>query len=577
MAVNKISLRIGGPAGRGIMNTGLMFAKCCSRIGLHVFDYIEYPSLIKGGHNTYVVRAEDEPIYCQVKGTDILIALDEPSIHIHREELNAQSIVIYDEKAVHENIAGLSNCHRIPLPMKELLQEAHGKELMANTVCLGAALGIMDYPLAVAEGVVRDAFGEKKDAIVEENLAALRLGFTYAREHFAALNHYRLTPIPNAPKRMVLTGNEAIALGAVSAGLTFYAAYPMTPASSILHTLAGWQERHNIVVKHAEDEISVANMTVGAAFAGARAMCATSGGGFALMNETLSLAGITETPAVFVEVTRGGPGTGIPTFTEQSDLKFVLNSGHGDFPLFVVAPGDVEEAFRLTGEAFNAAERYHTPTVILSDKYLGESHKSAEFFNERVPIDRGPLLREAPEHYLRYPLDGRAVTPRTIPGVPNGFFLANSDEHDPFGYSTEEIDIRNAQMEKRMRKLEEFAREMPQPVLRGPPLADLTIISWGSTKGPIMEALKHLEREGLSVNFLHLTWIQPFPRATVRRILSNAKRTLIIENNYSGQMQGVIKEQTGIDIQHAMRRYDGRPFFFEDICSRVKDILRGGQ
>ncbi len=577
MAVNKISLRIGGPAGRGIMNTGLMFAKCCSRIGLHVFDYIEYPSLVKGGHNTYLVRAEDEPVHCQIRMVDILIALDEQTVDRHRDELRPDSILIYDEKVVHDDVARQTGCHRVALPMKELLQEAHGKDLMANTVCLGAALGLMRYPLAQAEGVVRDAFGKKESAVVIENQNALRLGYDYAQQHFAGLTAYRLEP-REAPKRMVLTGNEAIALGALSAGLTFYAAYPMTPASAILHTLAAWQERHGIVVKQAEDEISVANMTVGAAFAGARAMCATSGGGFALMNETLSLAGITETPAVFVEVMRAGPGTGVPTFTEQADLSFVLNSGHGDFPLFVVAPGDVEDAFYLTAEALNAAERWHTPVVILSDKYLGESHKSADFFDQhRVPIDRGPLLREAPPGYRRYPLDGRVVTPRTIPGVPKGFFLANSDEHDPYGYSTEEIDLRNAQMEKRMRKLEAFAREMPQPILRGPADAELTIIGWGSTKGPILEAMRHLVRDGLRVNYLQLTWLQPFPAATVRRILTAARRTLIVENNYSGQMERLIREQTGLTIDHHLRRYDGRPFFFEDLCAHIKSIVRGEQ
>lgn len=558
------------------MNTGLMFSKACARIGLHVFDYIEYPSLIKGGHNTYVVRAEDEEIHSQVANTDILIALDEPTIRIHRDELSGNSVVIYDEQQVHENVAKEIPCHRVPLPMKEILQEAHGKELMANTVCLGAALGLMEYPLDTFTGVIRDAFRGKTGEIIEENIKAARLGYDHARKHHAMLNEFHLHPI-DAPKRMVLTGNEALALGAIQGGLKFYSAYPMTPASSILHTLAALQERHDIVVKHAEDEISVANMAVGAGFAGVRSMCATSGGGFALMNETVSLAGITETPVVFVEVNRGGPGTGIPTFTEQSDLKFVLNAGHGEFPLFVLTPGDVEEAYAFAWEALNLAEQYQTPIIIYSDKYLAESHKTAELFDTNVPIDRGKLLRNAPDKYLRYTITEDGVSPRTIPGVPNGFFLANSDEHDYFGYSTEEIDLRNAMMEKRMRKIEAYRKVMAQPKLHGPEDAKLTIIGWGSTKGPILDALKHLWREGYRVNYLQLTHIQPFPIEAVSQRLDAAEQTLIIENNFTGQMEQVIREQTGRTIQHHMRRYDGRPFFFSDICTRVKTIMGGAQ
>ncbi len=573
MAENKISLRIGGPAGMGIMQTGLLFSKCCARIGLHVFDYIEYPSLIRGGHNTYQIRADHEEIHSQVVPVDILIALDEATMNIHCDELRDHSIVIYDGKTVKPENTRLHCGIRCPLPMSEIIQELGAKEIMRNTLALGAALGIMDYPFEVCEGVIRDIFKGKKEEIIKEDVDAARRGYDLGKEKYRHLSQFTLHTV-DSPKRMVLTGNEAIALGAVKGGLKIYAAYPMTPASSILHTLAAWQERHNIVVKQTEDEVGTINFAIGAGFAGVRAMVGTSGGGFALMQEGISLGGITETPVVVVEVQRGGPGTGVPTFTEQADLKFVLNAGHGDFPRILLAPGDVEEAFHLTTTALNLAEKYQTPVMIISDKYLGESHKSAELFDtSNYTIDRGKLLREAPPNYLRYEDSPDGISPRTIPGVPNGLFLANSDEHTPFGWSCEEIPNRNTQMEKRMRKLETLKQEMPGPNLYGPEDADLTIVTWGSMKGPVLEAMNWLNREGCKVNVLHLTWVSPFPVEAVTNVLVNAKKTLMVENNFSSQMAGVIREQTGIAVQEKLLKYDGRPFWPEEVYDKVRSML----
>lgn len=555
------------------MQAGLMFSKACSRIGLHVFDYIEYPSLVRGGHNTYQIRAEDEEVHSQIRLVDILIALDEETLNRHHDELRHNSIVIYDDTTVKVEETKLKQGIRCPVPLKELATEENGNELMRNTVALGAALGVMDYPFKVFEGIIKDAFKGKKASIIKENVKAAKKGYTYAKKHYGHHNDYVLRKI-SAPKRMVLTGNEAIALGAVKGGMKFYAAYPMTPSSSILHTLAGWQERHQITVKQAEDEISVANMTVGAGFAGVRAMCATSGGGYALMQETISLAGMTETPAVFVEVQRGGPGTGVPTFTEQADLRFVMHAGHGDFPKIILAPGDVKEAFDFTMEALNLAEQYQTPVIIISDKYLGESHKSADFFKAKKKIERGKLLQRAPPNYLRYTDTHDGISPRTRPGMKNGLFLANSDEHDFFGHSTEEIEMRNLQMRKRMRKLETLQQKIPDPKLHGPEEADVTIVSWGSTKGPILDAMKWLKERGYSVNFLQITHVMPFPDEQVKSMLQNARKLLLVENNYTGQMGGLIRERTGIKIKEKLLKYDGRPFYPEEIYEKVKEVLQ---
>ncbi len=572
---NRISLRIGGPAGTGIMQAGLLFAKCCSRIGLHVFDYIEYPSLIRGGHNSYQVRAEESPVRSQIRGVDILIALDESTLTLHAAELREESIIIYDEETIKPERTRLGRGTRCPMPLKAIIAAAGGTEIMQNTVALASALGILAYDFDVLADIIRDGFEEKKAAIVDKNIAAARRGYEEARRRYGHLDQYRLTRIPG-PRRIVLTGNEAMALGAVKAGCTFYAAYPMTPASTILHTLASWQERHNIVVKHAEDEIGTVNMTIGAAYAGARAMCSTSGGGFALMQEGISLAGITETGIVVAEVMRGGPATGLPTWTEQSDLRFVLHAGHGDFFKIVLAPGDVEEAFRFTLDAFNHAEKYQTPVILLSDKYLGESHASVEPFTAKeYRVDRGKLLRKAPPGYLRYAETPDGISPRTIPGVPGGFFLANSNEHDAFGWSTEEPEARNLMMRKRMRKEETYRREVPRQRLHGAEEADLTIISWGSTKGPILDAMGWLAKDGYRVNFLQITHLKPFPSEDVTERLRAAKQILLVENNYTGQLGGVIREETGIAIAEKLLKYDGRPFYPEEIYDRVASLLGG--
>ncbi len=576
LAVNKISFRIGGPAGFGIMNTGLMFSKACSRVGLHVFDYVEYPSLIRGGHNTYQVRAEDTPVRSQVETIDVLIALDEPTLTIHADELKEDSLIVYDDATIHPEHTTLKKGIRCPVPLKALVAEAGGPEIMQNTVALAAVLGILDYDFSVFETIIQDSFEGKKGGIVDQNILVARKGYDYAKEHYSHHSHYQLKAV-KAPKRMVLTGNEALALGAVQAGLKFYAAYPMTPASTILHTLAAWQERHGIVVKHAEDEISVINMGIGAGYAGVRSMVATSGGGFALMNEGVSLAAMTESPVVIVEVMRGGPATGLPTWTEQSDLRFIMGAGHGDFPRFVLAPGDVEEAFWMTAEAFNIAEQYQSPVIIVSDKYLAESHRTAEPFDlSKVRIERGKLLRQAPKNYLRYADSPDGISPRTIPGVPGGFFLANSDEHDDWGYSNEEISIRDRMMQKRMRKEATYAKTMPQPVLVGATDADVTIVGWGSTKGPILDAMDWLAKDGYKVNFLQITHISPFPEETVKRLLTGAKRTLMVENNYTAQMAGLIREKTGIEIKERLLKYDGRPFYPEEIYGRVKMMAGAG-
>lgn len=347
----------------------------------------------------------------------------------------------------------------------------------------------------------------------------------------------------------------------------------MSPISNILHVLAKHQEDYDYIYKQPEDEISAINMTIGASFAGARSMTATSGGGFALMSEGYGLAGITETPIVIIEGMRGGPATGIPTWSEQADLRFVLHAHQSDWPKIVLTPGDGEEIFHMTMEAFNLADRYQTTVVVLIDKNLCENDQTFEIFDSsNYVIDRGAMTREKIEDYKRYKLgsdDGISV--RAIPGTGN-FWVSNSDEHDEEGLSNEEIQNRKDQMEKRMRKLEVCKeKDMPRPTLYGPDNADLTIVSWGSNKGSIIQALKEFD----NVNYLHINWVSPFPTEAITEILGKAKKILNMENNYTGEMKGLIREHTGINIENNYLKYDGRPFYVEEVIDQINMMLKG--
>lgn len=360
-----------------------------------------------------------------------------------------------------------------------------------------------------------------------------------------------LAPREVEKPRMLVNGNEAVALGAIAGGLQFAAIYPMTPITNLLTVLADWQEKYGFVYKQPEDELAAVNMAIGASFAGSRSLTATSGGGFCLMTEGLGLAGMTETPLVVIEGMRAGPATGLPTWSEQGDLQFVLHAAQGEFPRIVLAPGDVVEAFYLTRQAFDLAEKYRTPVIVLVDKNLCESDQSIVILSEAQ--DTSPVVQG--DNLIR-----------RLPGK-GEFFIANSDEHDEIGYSTDDGGNHVAQMQKRMQKLMTCEQEdMAPPTLYGPAKAKTTIVSWGSNKGAILEALKSLP----DTNFLHLTWLNPFPSETVKKILSTSQRIIDIEANYSGQLANLIREKTGIEITERLLKYDGRPIYQEEIIDRVR-------
>ncbi len=376
-------------------------------------------------------------------------------------------------------------------------------------------------------------------------------------------------------------GNEAVALGAIKAGCNFYSAYPMTPATPILHFMAEHEREYSMIVMHAESEISAINMVAGASYAGVRAMTATSGGGFCLMTEGLGMAGITETPIVVVLTQRTGPSTGLPTYTAQGDLRFAIHASQGEFPRVVIAPGDIEECFYKTMEAFNLAEKYQIPAIIITDKYLAESYSSVEYFDsKRIGIDRG-LLSTKPEYtereaYQRHKFTEDGISLRIIPGTRGAIVRTNADEHDESGYTTEDPILTIEMVDKRFKKLNPLIKDLEEcetTKFYGPQDADVTILGWGSTKGPIREAMKLLNKEDSKSNYLQILCLCPFPVANVQKALETAKITVVVENNRTSQLSGLIREHLLRDVDHKILKYDGRQFNPRDLSQRIQEVL----
>jgi len=579
--VNKISVMIGGEAGAGITRSGFLFAKACLRRGLHVFGTNDYQSLIRGGHNFYIARADAEEIYSQADTIDLLLALNKETILLHKDELVPGGGIVYDgeEIALSDEELGRDDLKLYSVPLRGIVKELEGELIMMNTVALGAAVGLLNYDLETLNGVIRDAFKLKA---AELNIKVAKMGYDYAREHYAKDFEYRLERTSSAGKqKMFLTGNEAVGLGAIRAGCKFYVAYPMTPTTPLLHFMAPLDREYGMIVIQAESEIAAINMVAGASFAGVRAMTATSGGGFCLMSEGLGMTGMTETPVVIMLGQRSGPSTGLPTYSAQGDLRFAIHASQGEFPRVVIAPGDVEECFYKTMEAFNLAEKFQIPAILITDKYLVESHGATEPFDQnRIGIDRGLLLTEdeyrGEEEYKKHKFTENGVSPRAMPGMKGTIVRTNADEHDESGYTTEDPKLTTKMVDKRFKKLDALVKALQNyetTKFYGHAEADVTILGWGSTKGPIREAMKLLNKEGLKVNYLQIVYLNPFPVANVQRILKSAKKTVVVENNKTSQLSSLVREHCLMTVDHKILKYNGRPFNPGELSQRIKEVL----
>ena len=578
MSNNEMTIRIGGEAGMGLESSGAGFSKALTRGGLYVFGLPDYYSRIRGGHNFFSIRVAPEPLVSHAEPVHLVLALDVETIRRHVDDLVPGGAVVYDEGEEVPEELQRSEIGFFPVPLTKLAEEKGGRAIMRNTVAFGVATGLMGFDPTYLDSVIRDNFAPKGQKVIDANLRVAEAGVE-AAQAFQDDFPFHVEAVPDAPSRMILNGNEAFALGALAGGCRFVATYPMTPGSPVLHWFAARADRYGAVIKHTESEIGAINMAIGAGFQGARAMCPTSGGGFSLMVEALGLAGITEVPVVIYNAQRPGPATGLPTRTEQADMLFMMHASQGEFPRFLLAPGTIEDAFRVGWQAFNLADRYQTPTLVMSDHYLAASYRTVEadaLDFDAVEIDRGALLTEEDlddleEPYQRYKVTESGVSPRATPGHPNAIWVSTANEHDEFGAVSEDAQNRIAQADKRMRKKEGMRQEVESagwsPALYGPEEAEVTFVCWGSTYGPLREAVERLNAEEAGrANMLHFTALHPFP-TEAKPALERAERTIVVEGNVTGQLETLIRARTGLSVDASIRKYDGRAFSPEYIVA----------
>ncbi len=579
MSTNEITIRIGGEAGMGLESSGVGFSKALTRGGLYVHGLPDYYSRIRGGHNFFSVRVSSEPLYSHAEPVHLVLALDTETIRRHVDDVVAGGAVVYDEEDEVPEGLRRADVSFFPMPLTQLATELGGRAIMRNTVAFGAAAGLMGFDLSHLDSVIRDNFAKKGQEVIDANLRVAEAGAEAAALYRGDFP-FIMEAVSDAPARMILNGNEAFALGALAGGCRFVGTYPMTPGSPVLHWFAAHADEYGVVIKHTESEIAAMNMAVGAGHMGVRAMCPTSGGGFSLMVEALGLAGITEVPVVVYNGQRPGPATGLATRTEQADLLFVMHAAQGEFPRFVLAPGTVEESFQIGWQAFNLAERYQTPALVLSDHYLAASYRTVEgdaLGFDQVDIDRGELLTrddldELESPYQRYRVTESGVSPRATPGHRNAVWVTTANEHDEFGNITEESELRIAQAEKRMRKMVGMAEEVQAPRWYGPEEADLTLICWGSTYGPVRETVDRLNAEQAHrANALHFSALHPFPPGA-SEALKRAGRTIAVEGNITGQLETLIRARTRLSLDGSIRKYDGRAFSPEYIVAHLSEV-----
>ncbi|MDO8615625.1 MAG: 2-oxoacid:acceptor oxidoreductase subunit alpha [Dehalococcoidia bacterium] len=585
VVINDLSILIGGDAGQGVESGGAGFSQAFARAGLHVFAMQDFRSRIRGGHNFYQIRLSERPVYSHSDPVHLVIALTPESVALHQDNIADGGAVIFPDKfEIDEAPLRRRGISVDALPLLSIAQE-HGDRVMVNTAALAAAAGITGFPLEFLEGVIRQNFARKGAAAVEANLRVAAAACKVARERYGSDFPYRLRAVDGAPQRLLMNGNQALAMGALAGGCRFISAYPMTPATTIMEWLAALPPEYGVVAKHAEDEIAAVCMAIGASFAGARAMTATSGGGFSLMVEAMGLAGMTEVPVVIVNAQRGGPSTGLPTHTEQSDLLFAVHASQGEFPRIVLAPGTVQECFETGWRALNLAERYQCPVVVMTDTLLASSIQTVDadaIDFAAVEIDRGATLDHADlegqpgDVYRRFEFTETGVSPRALPGHPRGVYAVASDEHDETGHISEDSANRVAMMQKRMRKLDEAEKELRPPALYGPPRAETTLVCWGSTYGACREAVDRINQAGGSANVLQFADLWPLPREEAARALEACRETVAVEQNYTSQLALLLRMVTGVQVDRTLNKYDGRPFGPEEIAAALgREVVSG--
>lgn len=574
----EIHVGIGGAAGDGVASAGNTVAQTAARQGLCAFAYNAHQSLIRGGHSWLRLRISEEQPWNQGDHVDALIALNQDSMNRHFPELPKGGLVIYNADKVKPEGEGKAQLCGLPVGQ---LAGPGALPVMQNTAAVGALCYLVGLRIENLESVFQSVFA-KKPQVVEANVKVARAGYEYASKNFQ--KHRVQLPVKKR-KLAWMAGNDVIAYAAANAGCKFYCAYPMSPASGILHWMAAHSQSLGICVRQMEDEIAVINTTIGAAHMGVRAMCATSGGGFALMTEAIGMAAMLETPVVAVNVMRAGPSTGVPTKTEQADLNQVFGASQGDYERFILAPLDITDFLKQIPLAFNLAEKYQCPVLVLSDLWLSEGNMTIEpkDLDEEPPIDRGELILSAngkeQKDYYRYKDTPSGVSPRAVPGLPGHLYTAATDEHDEDGVLITDMYtdpvIRKKMVEKRARKLSKALNDLPNPEFEGPKDAEVTLVGWGSTWGVIREAAELLTQKGTKTNVLGIRYLVPFQSEAVAKILSASKKFIIVENNFSGQFARHLRAETGLVAHGHVRKYDGEPFDPKHVVAGVEAVLKG--
>jgi 2-oxoglutarate ferredoxin oxidoreductase subunit alpha len=568
--MSALSILIAGAAGQGVQSAAAILGKTLHRIGFFVYTSQDYQSRVRGGHNYMQIRFSDKPLAAAVRGNNFLLALNNESLRIHLPDLAEDGLAL----CMDADRGDVEDPRLRPLAAAVGPDTARGEKFV-GVKFLSMLFTLLGFTPETLRQAVEMQFKKKlKPEVLQANLDAID-----AVASTVDTGDIRSIPFQPAAMKdhLLLTGNDAIALGMVAAGVGVYVGYPMTPSTSILNALAGYGPKVGIAVEQVEDEISALNAAIGASYAGARAATGSSGAGMGLMAEAMGLAGITETPIVIVDAQRAGPSTGMATRTEQSDLLFVVHASHGEFPRAVIAPADTEDGFYLTAEAFNIADRWHVPVFIMDDMAFADAENTvAPFDLSRVRIDRGPLAPEPDQVQLlrRYEDTESGVSPRAFPVLSRWLVACDSHEHDEVGRMTDNIENRNRQFEKRMRKLKGIASEFPGPEIVGAPAEDL-VICWGSTVGPVLEATQLLRARGVSVAAGIFRYLYPMNRERVQKALTGFRRIFTVEGNYTGQLGRLVQAETCTPVHGHIGKVDGRPFTVEDVVERIEEALGG--
>jgi 2-oxoglutarate/2-oxoacid ferredoxin oxidoreductase subunit alpha len=576
--ISQLSWKVGGQQGEGIDSTGEIFAIALNRLGYYLYGYRHFSSRIKGGHTNNKIRVSTKPVSAISDDLDILIAFDQETIDVNAHELRRGGVIIGDSKFSPKAPEGM-DVRLFSVPFTELAEQL-GTSLMKNMVAVGSSIAILGLPLDIFKDVVTEMFIRKGQKIVDKNLEAIAKGAEYVnKESGGSLPEFQLEAA-DGKKRMFMIGNDAVALGAVAAGARFMPAYPITPASEIMEYLTKKLPEFGGSVIQTEDEIAAVTMAIGANYGGVRALTASSGPGLSLMMEAIGLAGMTETPLVIVDTQRGGPSTGLPTKQEQSDVNAMIWGTHGEIPKVIIAPSTAEEAFYDTIQAFNVAEELQLPVIVLEDLQLAMGKQTVEPLDyNRIEIRRGKLVNEelpATESGLfkRYEVTEDGVSPRVVPGMKNGIHHVTGVEHNEVGRPSEATANRQAQMDKRFRKLQNLRVDQPITIDGNHETPDLLIIGMGSTRGAIDEAIVRMENDGLKVNHLHVRLLWPFPTEEVRPYVEKAKKVIVLENNATGQLANLVKLHVGMNEKiQSVLKYDGNPFLPSIVYKECKELL----